>query len=77
MLFLRRQLLRSLSFAFGSSFIPGRNQPGIVAQTVTQPKVSPPPAGPPGNDPDFERRCREPVRAGCHLPVGLVRASLL
>lgn len=45
MLFLRRQLLRTLSFAFGSSFILGRNQLGIVAQTATQPKVSPPPAG--------------------------------
>jgi hypothetical protein len=46
MLFLRRQLLRTLSFAFGSSFILGRNQPGIVAQTAVQPKLSPPPAGP-------------------------------
>jgi len=45
MLFLRRQLLRTLSFAFGSSFILGRNQPGIVAQTAVQPKLSPPPAG--------------------------------
>jgi glyoxylase I family protein len=45
MLFLRRQLLRTLSFAFGSSFILGRNQVGIAAQTATQPKVSPPPAG--------------------------------
>ncbi len=45
MLFLRRQLLRTLSFAFGSSVILGRNQLGIVAQTATQPKVSPPPAG--------------------------------
>src|ERR1700674_4418627 len=45
MLFLRRQLLRPLSFAFGSSFILSRNQLGIPAQTTTQPKVSPPPAG--------------------------------
>src|SRR5258708_40085093 len=45
MLFLRRQLLRTLSFAFGSSFILSRNQLGIAAQTATQPKVSPPPAG--------------------------------
>src|SRR5258708_36282238 len=46
MLFLRRQLLRTLSFAFGSSFIWSRNQLGIAAQTATQPKVSPlPPAG--------------------------------
>src|ERR1700732_2348599 len=45
MLFLRRQLLRTLSFAFGSSFLLGRNQLGIAAQTTTQPKVSPPPAG--------------------------------
>src|SRR5438045_5393566 len=45
MLFLRRQLLRTLSFAFASSFIWGRNQLAIAAQTATQPKVSPPPAG--------------------------------
>lgn len=45
MLFLRRQLLRTLSSAFGSSFILGRNRLGIAAQTATQPKVSPPPAG--------------------------------
>jgi glyoxylase I family protein len=44
MYFQRRQLLRALSFAFGSSFILGRNQLGIAAQTTTQPKVSPPPA---------------------------------
>jgi glyoxylase I family protein len=42
--FQRRQLLRTLSFAFGSSFIVSRNQLGIAAQTTTQPKVSPPPA---------------------------------
>jgi len=45
MLFLRRQLLRTLSFAFGSSFIRSRNQFGIAAQSGTPPKVSPPPAG--------------------------------
>src|ERR1700679_4344231 len=45
MLFLRRQLLQTLSFAFGSSFILGRNQLGMAAQTPTQPKVSPPSAG--------------------------------
>ena len=45
MRFQRRQLLRTLSFAFGSSFILGRNQPGIVAQTAVQPKLSPSPAG--------------------------------
>jgi len=43
--FQRRQLLRTLSFAFGSSFILGRNQLGIAAQATTQPKVSPSPAG--------------------------------
>jgi len=43
--FLRRQLLRTLSFAFGSSFILGRNQLGVLAQAATQPKDSPPPAG--------------------------------
>ncbi len=37
MLFLRRQLLRTLSFAFGSSFIVGRNQLGM-AQMATPPK---------------------------------------
>jgi glyoxylase I family protein len=45
MLFLRRQLLQTLSFAFGSSFILGRNQLGITAQTALQPKISPLPAG--------------------------------
>src|ERR1700740_176091 len=45
MLFLRRQLLRTLSFACGSSFILGRNQLAIAVQTATQPKVSPPPTG--------------------------------
>ena len=45
MLFLRRQLLRTLSFAFGSSFILGRNQLVIAAQTAVQPKTSPLPAG--------------------------------
>src|SRR5208282_3860458 len=45
MLFLRRQLLQTLSFGYGSSFILGRNQLGLVAQTATPPKVSPPPAG--------------------------------
>src|ERR1700741_3549038 len=45
MRFQRRQLLRTLSFAFGSSFILSRKQLGIAAQTTTQPKVSPPPAG--------------------------------
>jgi catechol 2,3-dioxygenase-like lactoylglutathione lyase family enzyme len=44
MRFERRQLLRTLSFAFGSSFIFGRNQPGISAQTAIQPEVSRPPA---------------------------------
>ena len=54
MLFLRRQLLRTVSFAFGSSFILGRNQLGLVAQTAAQtatpPKVSPPIAGAAGGD---------------------------
>ena len=45
MRFQRRQLLRTLSFAFGSSFILGRDQLGIAAQTGTPPKVSPPLAG--------------------------------
>jgi glyoxylase I family protein len=45
MLFLRRQMLRTLSFAFGSSFILGRNELGAAAKTATQPKVSPLGAG--------------------------------
>jgi hypothetical protein len=45
MLFLRRQLLQTLSFAFGSSFTLGRKQLGIAAQTALQPKLSPLPAG--------------------------------
>jgi glyoxylase I family protein len=45
MRFQRRQLLRTLSFAFGSTFISGRNQLGIAEQTTTQPQVSSPSAG--------------------------------
>jgi glyoxylase I family protein len=45
MLFPRRRLLQTLSFAFGSSFILGRNQPAIAAQTAAQPTTSPVPAG--------------------------------
>jgi catechol 2,3-dioxygenase-like lactoylglutathione lyase family enzyme len=45
MFFLRRQLLRTLSFAFGSSLLWNRNQLGIAAQTLIQPKVSATPAG--------------------------------
>jgi glyoxylase I family protein len=44
MRFQRRQLLRILSFVFGSSFILRRNQLGIAAQTAIQPRTSPPPA---------------------------------
>ena len=44
MRFERRQLLRTLSFAFGSSFIFGRNQLSMSAQTAIQPKISRPPA---------------------------------
>lgn len=43
--FQRRQLLRILSFGFGSSFVLSRNQLGIAAQTATQPKLSPASAG--------------------------------
>jgi hypothetical protein len=46
MRFQRRQLFRTLSFAFASSFILGRNQLGIAAQTSAPPKVSPPLPGP-------------------------------
>src|SRR5208282_1348199 len=45
MRFHRRQLLRILSFAFGSSFILSRPRLGIAAQTGTQPMTSPPAAG--------------------------------
>ena len=44
MLFPRRRLLQTLSCAFGSSFILGRNQLAIAAQTPVQPKTSPLPA---------------------------------
>jgi glyoxylase I family protein len=44
MRFQRRQLLGALSLAFGSSFVLGRNQLGIAAQTTTPPTS--PPAGP-------------------------------
>ncbi len=47
MRFQRRHLLRVLSVAFGSSFLLGRNQLGLAAQTTTQPKISPSPAGDP------------------------------
>src|ERR1700719_4670133 len=43
--FPRRQLLQTLSFAFGSSFLLSRSQLGMDAQTTTQPNVSPPLAG--------------------------------
>jgi hypothetical protein len=42
MRFQRRQVLRTLSFAFGSGFIWSRNQLGIAAQTAIEPNVSPP-----------------------------------
>jgi len=45
MLFLRRQLLRTLSFAFGSTIVLGRDQLVTAAQTAVQPKTSPPSAG--------------------------------
>jgi hypothetical protein len=40
--FQRRQLLRIISFAFGSNFISSRNQLGIAAQTAILPTISPP-----------------------------------
>ena len=45
MFFLRRQLLRTISLAVGSSFILGRNRLGIVAKTAAQPNAFPPPEG--------------------------------
>jgi glyoxylase I family protein len=45
MFFQRRQLLRTLSFAFGSSFILGQDQLSIMAQTTAPAKASPSPAG--------------------------------
>jgi Glyoxalase-like domain len=45
MIFPRRQVLRTLSVAFGSSFLWNRKQLGVAAQAPTQPKVSPPAAG--------------------------------
>ena len=39
--FQRRHLLRTLSFAVGSSLVLGRNQLGIAAQTTTQPTPLP------------------------------------
>jgi hypothetical protein len=43
--FQRRQLLRTLSFAFGSSFIFSRSQLGIAAQSAVQSKDGPSSAG--------------------------------
>jgi len=45
MLFLRRKLLQTMSFAFGSNFILGRSQLALAAQTAVPPKTSPLPAG--------------------------------
>ncbi len=45
MYFQRRHLLRILPFAFGSSFILGRNQLGLAAQATTQ-STTPSPAEP-------------------------------
>jgi glyoxylase I family protein len=45
MRFHRRQLLRTLSFAVGSSFILSRDRLGVVAQTGTQPTTSSPATG--------------------------------
>jgi hypothetical protein len=56
MRFQRRQLLQILSFTFGSSFIMNRDQLGIAAQTATQPKVPPPPAGTPVSPGWLEKR---------------------
>src|ERR1700720_568320 len=45
MRFQRREVLRTLSFAFGSSFIRNGNQLDIAAQTAIRPKGSPLSAG--------------------------------
>jgi len=45
MRFERRQLLRALSFVFGSSFLGSRNLRGMAAQAGIEPQDSPPPAG--------------------------------
>ena len=45
MRFPRRELLRILSFAFGSSFTLSRKQLGFAAQTALEPVPSPPSAG--------------------------------
>ncbi len=43
--FRRRQLLRTLSFAFGSSFLLSGKQLGLAAHTTVSSKLSPSPAG--------------------------------
>ncbi len=43
--FQRRQLLRTLSLVFGSSFILSAKQLGLAAQTEVSPKLPPSPAG--------------------------------
>lgn len=43
--FHRRQLLRTFSFAFGSTFLMNEKQLGLAAQAPASPKPSPPPAG--------------------------------
>jgi catechol 2,3-dioxygenase-like lactoylglutathione lyase family enzyme len=43
--FQRRQVLRTLSFAFGSSFLLSGEQLGFASQTAVPPKQSPTPVG--------------------------------
>src|SRR3984957_5468634 len=45
MSFQRRELLRLLPLAFGSSLILSRSEFGAAAQTATQPTIPAPPAG--------------------------------
>jgi predicted enzyme related to lactoylglutathione lyase len=61
MLFLRRQLLRTLSIAFGSSFILGRNQLGVAAPAGVQPMLSPQPSGAAGGHGPSEETEKEKV----------------
>jgi glyoxylase I family protein len=57
----RRQLLRTLSVAFGSSLLWSRNQLGFAAQTPAQPKAPTSPAGAAARDGMAEATATEKV----------------
>jgi len=86
--FQRRQLLRTLSVAFGSSFILSRNQLGLATQTAVPPELFPSPAGAAVRDTEMEKvtgiggfffRAKDPKALGLwyqeHLGVSVIPTS--